>query len=68
MMNVNSFVTTSIAVLAVMLGMVGAQQELAVGDKIAIEGFVMDQYCIDLGVLMDMPSIRSLEGPDQHCK
>jgi uncharacterized protein YcfL len=45
-----------------------ARELLAVGDTITVEGYVMDQYCLDLGVLMDKPSIVSLKGPDQHCQ
>ena len=32
----------------------------------SVNGFIMDQYCIDLGVLLDNPSIVTLENPGAH--
>ena len=60
--------TSLLLAVASALIVVAQVQGAAVGDKMAVEGYVMDQYCLDLGVLMDNPTIRSLEGPDVHCK
>jgi hypothetical protein len=32
----------------------------------SVEGFVMDNFCIDRGTLLDKPSVKTLEGPGQH--
>ena len=40
---------------------VGAQ--LAVGDEVCVEGFVMDFFCISRGTLFDNPSVVSLANP-----
>ena len=32
----------------------------------SVEGYVMDSYCINLGVLLDTPSIKTFEGPGEH--
>lgn len=39
-----------------------------VNDQICINGYIMDSYCIDLGVLFEDRSVRTLsaEGPTQH--
>lgn len=39
---------------------------ISVGDTYCVEGYVMDYYCIELGSLLDNPSVRTLEGPDEH--
>lgn len=39
---------------------------LRIGDDICIEGFIMDWFCIDRGVLLDNSRVRTLEGPDVH--
>ncbi|XP_066911351.1 uncharacterized protein [Clytia hemisphaerica] len=33
---------------------------------VCVEGFVMDKYCIDLGVLLDNRAVRTLENPEKH--
>mmetsp|Transcript_5267 Transcript_5267/g.9346 ORF Transcript_5267/g.9346 Transcript_5267/m.9346 type:complete len:1208 (+) Transcript_5267:170-3793(+) len=38
----------------------------AVGDEIEVEGFVMDNFCIERGTLLDAPSIVTLEQPNLH--
>lgn len=37
-----------------------------VGDKVMVTGFIMDRFCIELGMLLDAPSIRTLEEPNLH--
>jgi hypothetical protein len=32
----------------------------------SVEGFIMDTICIDLGYLLDNPSVRTLENPGVH--
>jgi hypothetical protein len=32
----------------------------------SVEGFIMDTICIDLGTLLDNPSVRTLENPGVH--
>lgn len=34
--------------------------------EVCVEGFVMDQYCIDLGVLLDNQAFATLDNPDKH--
>ena len=33
---------------------------------ICIEGYIMDQYCIDRGTLLDNPSVDTLQEPQKH--
>lgn len=33
---------------------------------VCVEGFVMDKYCIDLGVLLDNRAVTTLENPELH--
>ena len=42
--------------------------EVGVGDEVCIGGYVMDTFCINLGVLLDNPSFRTLspDGPPNH--
>eukprot|EP00537_Pseudo-nitzschia_pungens_P006476 CAMPEP_0172358244 /NCGR_PEP_ID=MMETSP1060-20121228/2570_1 /TAXON_ID=37318 /ORGANISM="Pseudo-nitzschia pungens, Strain cf. cingulata" /LENGTH=577 /DNA_ID=CAMNT_0013079357 /DNA_START=154 /DNA_END=1887 /DNA_ORIENTATION=+ len=39
---------------------------LSDGAEICTTGFVMDLFCIDRGTLFDNPTVRTLEGPEQH--
>jgi hypothetical protein len=32
----------------------------------SVEGFIMDQYCVFLGTLLDRPDLLSLQYPDEH--
>jgi hypothetical protein len=41
-------------------------EPLKVGDKICVEGLVMDFFCIERGTLFDNPSVRTLEDPMRH--
>mmetsp|Transcript_36208 Transcript_36208/g.71192 ORF Transcript_36208/g.71192 Transcript_36208/m.71192 type:complete len:344 (-) Transcript_36208:228-1259(-) len=34
--------------------------------NVCMKGYVLDKYCIDRGTLLDMPSVKSLEGPEKH--
>ena len=43
-----------------------AMPNLAVGDAVTIEGFVMDNFCIERGTLLDEPQIVTLEEPNLH--
>merc|ERR1719424_2001130 len=36
------------------------------GTEVCFEGFVMDNYCIYRGTLLDNPSLTSLMNPDKH--
>lgn len=33
---------------------------------LSVEGYVMDQTCIELGNLIDNPSVKTLENPGVH--
>jgi len=39
---------------------------VAYASEVCIVGYVMDNYCINLGTLLDNPSVKTLEGPDVH--
>lgn len=45
---------------------VGTLAQVEVGDKVCIEGYIMDRFCIDRGTLFDNPSVDTLEGPGEH--
>jgi hypothetical protein len=32
----------------------------------SVEGFVMDQFCIERGTLLDKPDLSTLQFPDEH--
>ena len=33
---------------------------------VCVEGFVMDKFCIDRGILLDKPRLKTLENPEKH--
>lgn len=35
-------------------------------EEVSFEGFIMDTYCIELGVLLDVPSAETLKQPESH--
>jgi len=35
-------------------------------EVVCLEGFIMDQYCIDRGTLLDNPSLNTLQNPASH--
>lgn len=39
---------------------------IAVGDNVCMIGYIMDIFCIELGVLLDNPQITTLEEPENH--
>lgn len=39
---------------------------LPLSNHTSVEGFIMDQYCINLGYLLDNPSVITLENPAAH--
>jgi len=39
---------------------------IAVGDDVCMTGYIMDIFCIELGVLLDNRQITTLEGPENH--
>jgi len=41
-------------------------EAIAVGDDVCMTGYIMDIFCIELGVLLDNPQITTLEGPENH--
>ena len=43
-----------------------AMPNLSVGDIVTVEGFVMDNFCIERGTLLDEPQIVTLEEPNLH--
>jgi hypothetical protein len=51
--------------LSVLLASMTAQSA-EIGETVCVEGIVMDYYCIQRGTLFDNPSIRTLEGAEQH--
>ena len=59
------FLSATLVLLSLGLANV-SEAALQVGDTICVEGFVMDQFCIDRGTLLDAPSIVTLEEPDKH--
>jgi hypothetical protein len=40
--------------------------ELISGGQHSVEGYIMDEFCISLGTLLDNPSVRTLENPGVH--
>ena len=34
--------------------------------EVCVEGFVMDKYCVELGVLLDNKDVKTLENPGRH--
>lgn len=49
-------------------GVSGEVVNVTVGDSVCVGGYVMDNYCIDLGTLLDNSAVRTLspEGPVEH--
>ncbi|KAL7534607.1 hypothetical protein ACHAWF_004885 [Thalassiosira exigua] len=43
-----------------------SEATIQVGDEVCITNFVMDQFCINLGNLLDNDSVVTLEGPEEH--
>jgi len=39
---------------------------VAVGDKVCMTGYVMDNYCIDRGTFLDNPNAMTLKEPENH--
>ena len=39
---------------------------LRIGDVMCVEGYIMDLFCIELGMLLDNVGIITLEGPEEH--
>eukprot|EP00804_Cyclotella_cryptica_P011832 CCRYP_015358-RA/>CCRYP_015358-RA protein AED:0.09 eAED:-0.09 QI:0/-1/0/1/-1/1/1/0/223 len=37
-----------------------------VGDEVCITGYVVDNFCIELGNFLDNPSVKTLEHPEEH--
>jgi hypothetical protein len=66
-MKLSCLFVSSIAFLLSKATVVVAQQSgVQVGDTVTAEGFIMDYFCIFDEVLLDNPSVRTLEEPDQH--
>ena len=38
----------------------------ASGRSVTVSGYIMDNFCIDRGTLLDKPSIKTLENPAEH--
>lgn len=41
-------------------------EAIAVGDNVCMTGYIMDIFCIELGVLLDNPKITTLKEPENH--
>lgn len=41
-------------------------QAAKVGDEVCATGYVMDNFCIDRGTLLDAPSVVTLKNPEEH--
>jgi hypothetical protein len=37
-----------------------------VGDEVCMTGYVVDNFCIELGTFLDNPSVKTLEHPEEH--
>lgn len=63
-----SFAAAAVFVTPSLLPICSAQPQLGVtiGDRICVEGYVMDRFCIDFGTLLDNPGVKTLEGPERH--
>ena len=38
----------------------------ASGENVTVSGYIMDNFCIDRGTLLDKPRIKTLENPAEH--
>ncbi|RHY97376.1 hypothetical protein DYB31_015420 [Aphanomyces astaci] len=65
-MQPSSFLLASFLVVLSVTSGASAQNCSAQGKNVTATGFVMDNYCIDLGKLMDNPTVKTLEGPEVH--
>ncbi|RHX99429.1 hypothetical protein DYB36_013816 [Aphanomyces astaci] len=65
-MQTSSFLLASFLVVLSVTSGAFAQTCSAEGKTVTATGFVMDNYCIDLGNLMDNPTVKTLEGPEVH--
>lgn len=68
-MNFVTRLTIPISLFLLRLNSITSEKiEVGVGDEICVGGFVMDTFCIELGVLFDNPSVRTLgpDGPTRH--
>ncbi|KAL3926260.1 MAG: hypothetical protein SGARI_005667, partial [Bacillariaceae sp.] len=64
----SSFARSSLLALATALTLstvTNAHEHISVGDTICVEGYVMDQFCIDNGVMIDNGR-TTLEEPQLH--
>ncbi|KAL7483044.1 hypothetical protein ACHAW6_008695 [Cyclotella cf. meneghiniana] len=53
-------------ILSVVLSPKQVTPAVTVGDEICITGYVVDNFCIELGNLLDNPSVKTLEHPEVH--
>lgn len=60
-----SFISRA-AYAAVILLVIPVATALQNGDAICTEGYIMDNFCIQRGTLLDRPSVATLERPDLH--
>jgi len=61
----------SISALLLLLGSTSTHAEkitVGIGDEVCVGGYIMDTFCIELGVLFDNSAIRTLgpDGPSSH--
>ena len=61
-MKIPMFSLSCLLILALLVGASYAEDE----ELVCFRGFVMDTYCIELGTLLDKPSVESLRNPELH--
>ncbi|RHZ11940.1 hypothetical protein DYB37_013974 [Aphanomyces astaci] len=65
-MQPSSFLLATFLLLLSMATGASAQTCSAEGKTVTATGFIMDNLCIDTVNLMDNPTVKTLEGPDEH--
>jgi len=50
----------------ILLSLFATHRAQEVGDSVCVEGYVMDNYCIERGTLFDNPTVNTLENPGVH--
>jgi len=53
-------------IAAFLVGNAYYAQAAKVGDEVCITGYVMDNFCINRGTLLDAPSVITLKNPEEH--
>lgn len=58
--------TSLLAVTTVLAGSASAHSAHEEDEVVCFSGIVMDTYCVELGVLLDRPSVETLRNPELH--